>query len=161
MQATHAGTQPISELAKDVTAVAIAAQKSAGPDWFSLVGELELSISQLKSLLTLDRDGEMTLKDLAEHLHLSLPAMSRAVEGLCRRGFVLRREDDDDRRHKRVAITAGGSSVIRRLNEVRLAGITNFLQSLTSTERDDLAAALAPLVARADVAACRPQGPSS
>jgi DNA-binding MarR family transcriptional regulator len=133
-------------------------QKSSGDDFFRLVGELELSLSQLKLLMILDRDGERTLKELAEALVLSLPAASRAVEGLHKRGMVARREDDEDRRHKRVAITATGSEVIGRLNQARFAGIERFIQTLTTEERENLAQGLAPLLAREEIAALRPQG---
>src|SRR5215212_7679772 len=121
------------------------AQKSSGEDFFRIVGELELSLSQLKLLMLLDREGEQHLKDLAEKLVLSLPAASRAVDGLHRRQMVERREDDVDRRQERVAITAAGAEVIGRLSAARLAGIETFIASLTTREQEDLARALAPI----------------
>ena len=147
----------MADVARNVCAFLMYVQKSSGGDFFRMVGELELSLSQLKLLMILDRDGERTLKELAESLVLSLPAASRAVDGLHKRGMVDRREDDEDRRHKRVDITAAGSEVIRRLNQARFAGIEQFIQTLTTEERDNLARGLAPLVARAEIAALRPQ----
>jgi DNA-binding MarR family transcriptional regulator len=70
--------------------------------------------------------------------------------------MVVRREDDEDRRHKRVAITAAGADVIGRLNQARFAGIEQFVESLSTQEQEDLARALAPLLARDEIAACRP-----
>jgi DNA-binding MarR family transcriptional regulator len=133
------------------------AQKSSGEDFFRMVGELELSLSQLKLLMVLEREGEQPLKDLAEHLHLSLPAASRAVDGLHKRDMVVRREDDADRRQKRIAITAPGSEVVARMSAARLAGIEGFIETLTTQEQEDLAKALAPIVARDEVAACIPK----
>jgi DNA-binding MarR family transcriptional regulator len=152
------------ELAADVVGLADSvmaflgyAQKSSGEDFFRMVGELELSLSQLKLLMVLERYGEQTLKDLAEKLVLSLPAASRAVDGLHRRDMVVRREDAEDRRQKRIAITATGSEVVARLSAARLAGIETFIATLTTQEQEDLAHALAPIVARDEVAACIPQ----
>ena len=157
-------TTRTQELAADVAGLADSvmaflgyAQKSSGEDFFRIVGELELSLSQLKLLMLLDRQGEQHLKDLAEKLVLSLPAASRAVDGLHRRHMVERREDDVDRRQKRVAITAAGSEVVGRLSAARLAGIETFIASLTTREQEDLARALAPIVARDEVAACIPK----
>jgi DNA-binding MarR family transcriptional regulator len=134
------------------------AQKSSGEDFFRQVGELELSLSQLKLLMVLARNGgEKPLKDLAEHLVLSLPAASRAVDGLYRRNMVERREDDVDRRQKRIAITDIGREVVNQLSAARLAGIETFIADLTTQEQEDLARALAPIVARAEVAACIPK----
>jgi DNA-binding MarR family transcriptional regulator len=162
VQSTTSRTQQlaadVADLARNVCAFLLYVQKSSGTDFLRMVGELELSLSQMKLLMILDRDGERTLKDLAEALVLSLPAASRAVDGLHKRGMVVRREDDEDRRHKRVAITQQGSEVIGRLNQARFAGIEAFIETLTTQEQEELARALAPLVAREEIAALRPQG---
>ena len=161
MQSTTSRTQ---ELAADVVGLADSvmaflgfAQKSSGEDFFRMVGELELSLSQLKLLMVLSRDGEQPLKDLAEHLVLSLPAASRAVDGLHRRDMVVRREDDVDRRQKRIAIAETGQEVVSSLSAARLAGIETFIATLTTQEQENLARALAPIVSREEVAACIPK----
>ena len=161
MQSTTSRTQ---ELAADVVGLADSvmaflgfAQKSSGDDFFRMIGELELSLSQLKLLMVLSRDGEQPLKDLAEHLVLSLPAASRAVDGLHRRDMVLRREDDEDRRQKQIAITETGEAVVASLSAARLAGIETFIATLTTQEQENLARALAPIVSREEVAACIPK----
>ena len=161
MQSTTSRTQ---ELAADVVGLADSvmaflgfAQKSSGEDFFRMVGELELSLSQLKLLMVLSRDGEQPLKDLAEHLVLSLPAASRAVDGLHRRDMVLRREDDEDRRQKQIGITETGEAVVASLSAARLAGIETFIATLTTQEQENLARALAPIVSREEVAACIPK----
>jgi len=161
MQSTTSRTQ---ELAADVVGLADSvmaflgfAQKSSGEDFFRMVGELEFSLSQLKLLMVLSRDGEQPLKDLAEHLVLSLPAASRAVDGLHRRDMVVRREDDEDRRQKQIAITETGEAVVASLSAARLAGIETFIATLTTQEQENLARALAPIVSREEVAACIPK----
>jgi DNA-binding MarR family transcriptional regulator len=162
VQATTAPTHPpaadLAGLAQGLCAFIGYVQKNSGDDFFRLIGELELSLSQLKLLMILDRAGERTLGELAEALVLSLPAASRAVDGLVKRKMVVRREDVDDRRHKRVAISAKGSSVIGRLNQARLVAIQQALENLTTDERAKLAGALAPLFARQEIAALRPHG---
>jgi DNA-binding MarR family transcriptional regulator len=86
---------------------------------------------------------------------VSLPAASRTVDDLVRRGFAARDEDAEDRRMKRVSITDAGRAVIRRLNAARLTGLQQFVDDLSEPERDALAGALEQLLARPDVAACR------
>ena len=63
------------------------------------------------------------MKALAESLGVSLPAMSRAVDGLFERGFVGREEDPADRRMKRVRLTDAGRTVPQALNEARLSAL--------------------------------------
>lgn len=118
-------------------------------DVFRTVGELELSVSQYKLLTLLEDEGsELSLKDVAERLGLSLPAVSRAVDGLCQRAYVDRREDEADRRIKRVRIAPAGAEVISKVRSVRVRVIERELEGLTEQQRSRLAAALTPLLDR-------------
>jgi len=149
---------PAADLAADVYAFIVYLHKNCNADLFEAVGAPELTLSQIKLLHHLeDAEHELTLKEGAELVHVSLPAASRMVDELVRRGFVERHEDAEDRRMKRVQVTEAGRSVIRKLNAARLAGLQQFTDSLTDAERRKLAAALSKLLLRADVAACRPE----
>jgi DNA-binding MarR family transcriptional regulator len=160
VQATTAsGPVAIPDLAQDLYALVVFLHKNCNADLFEAVGALELTLTQIKLLQQLESaDRELTLKEGAELVHVSLPAASRMVDELYRRGFVERHEDATDRRMKRVGLTDSGRSVIRRLNAARLNGLQQFAQTLTDAERRKLAAALSKLLERDDVAACRPEG---
>jgi DNA-binding MarR family transcriptional regulator len=146
-------------LAQDLYALVVFLHKNCNADLFAAVGALELTLTQIKLLQQLEQTNhELTLKEGAELVHISLPAASRMVDELYRRGFVERHEDATDRRMKRVRLTDSGRAVIRRLNAARLNGLEQFAQTLTDAERRKLAAALSKLLERDDVAACRPEG---
>ena len=148
-----------SDLAADLYALVVYLHKHCNSDLFEAVGTLELSLTQIKLLHHLDdASSELTLKEAAESVHVSLPAASRVVDDLVRRRFVLRNEDAEDRRMKRVRLTNDGGAVIRRLNAARLIGFESFAQTLNHTEHEQLAQALATLLERRpDLAACRPE----
>ena len=160
MQATTTSAPvAIPDLAQDLYALVVFLHTNCNADLFEAVGALELTLTQIKLLQQLENsDRELTLKEGAELVHVSLPAASRMVDELYRRGFVERHEDATDRRMKRVGLTDSGRSVIRRLNAARLNGLQQFAQTLTDAERRKLAAALSKLLERDDVAACRPEG---
>jgi DNA-binding MarR family transcriptional regulator len=126
-----------------------------GQNYWQVVGEAELSMSQLKVLhiLTLDTE-ELSLKTLGDRLGLSLPAMSRAIESLVQRGLVTRAENAEDRRMKTVRVTDAGRELVDHLLELRFQGIEEFIETLSPYERANLGAALEPIVTREDVAAC-------
>ncbi len=148
-----------ADLAFDLYALVVFLHKNCNADLFEAVGALELSLTQIKLLHHLeDQDRELTLKEAADLVLISLPAASRTVDDLVRRGFVLRHEDAEDRRMKRISLTDQGRAVIRRLNAARLSGLEQFTQTLNDAERRKLAAALSKLLERDDVAACRPEG---
>jgi DNA-binding MarR family transcriptional regulator len=148
-----------SELTVDLYALMVFMRKHCNADLFEAMGVLELTITQIKILHQLEGGGpELTLKQVAERVPLSLPAVSRTVDDLVRRGMVHRHEDNEDRRMKRVSLSDEGRSVIRRLNAAQMSGIEQFTTDLKDGERDLLARALSELLQRPELAVCRPEG---
>jgi DNA-binding MarR family transcriptional regulator len=132
-----------TDLAGDLYALIVFLHKNCNADLFEAVGALDLSLSQIKLMHHLeDQPRELSLKEAAEVVHVSMPAASRMVDDLVRRGFAPRREDEDDRRMKRVRLTDDGRTAIRRLNAARLSGLEQFAHTLTAPERRTLANAL-------------------
>jgi len=112
---------------------------------YAIFEELDLSLTQVKTLAALARD-ELTVKELAERLGLSLPGASRAVDALVCRGLLDRREDPQDRRQKRLRCTDAGLDALRRLDEARLAGMAAFAATLPPAQCRRLSGALRPIV---------------
>jgi len=86
----------------------------------------ELSVPHFRALLFLGRNDGASLSALAEFLGLSLPAASRMVEGLVRRGFVVRRIPPGNRRLIALALSARGRRAVaaaRQATERRLAEV--------------------------------------
>jgi DNA-binding MarR family transcriptional regulator len=113
---------------------------------YALIAELDLSITQMKTLHVLAEGGsEVSVKELSDRLGFSLPGASRIVDALLRRGWLERQEDPDDRRMKRVGITAEGRKVLDRIETARLAGLEDYAASLTPEQRNRLSSALSDL----------------
>jgi DNA-binding MarR family transcriptional regulator len=121
-----------------------------------VIEESGLSMTQSKALLELGGLGEATearqVGDLAEVLGVSVPSMSRAVDGLVKKRLATRVEDAEDRRVRRVAITAKGKKLVEALMVVRQAGMETFAASLTAAQRRKLDAAVDALMDRPDIA---------
>ncbi len=145
-------------LAADMYALASYLMRTATVGTFNAIAELDLSFTQIKALCALESDSEgCSVKALADSLGVSLPAMSRAVDGLFERGLVGREEDPADRRMKRVRPTAEGERVPRALNEARLSALSELLGSFGEDEAAALGDALAMILEhRSDIAAYRP-----
>jgi DNA-binding MarR family transcriptional regulator len=154
----HVTSATPSPLATDLYALLLYVNKGCNADLFAAMGLLELTITHIKLLHQLESaTGELTVKQAAELIPLSLPATSRTVDDLVRRGMVRRHEDSEDRRMKRISLSDEGRAVIRRVNASRLVGVQQFTETLNSDERSLLSGALAALLEREDVAACRPE----
>jgi DNA-binding MarR family transcriptional regulator len=158
MQSMSASTHADTRLASDLYALVIYLHKECNSDLFEAVGALELTLTQIKLMHHLEEAEEpLTLKQGAELVKVSLPAASRLVDDLVRRGFAERHEDLEDRRMKRISLTEDGRAVIRRLNAARLSGLQKFTETLSDSERELVQTALAELLERPEVAACRPE----
>jgi DNA-binding MarR family transcriptional regulator len=145
VQATVASTQQLSEVLAPLWAYL---NRRSSADLFRMVAELDSSFSQVKMLFLLEDGGEHSVKEIAQHLGLSLPAASRAVDGLIQRGYVSRRESATDRRSRLVALTDEGRAVVDRVLRARLQALEQFAAELTPQERDCLYSALLPIVER-------------
>lgn len=85
----------------------------AEPDWLAL----ELTLTQLKSLMVLTTAGTLPIHQLADVLRLGRPATSTLVEQLVRLDLVTRMEDPADRRRALVSLSTQGVAFITRLRQ--------------------------------------------
>jgi len=118
------------------------------------IDEHGLSFVQFKAMMELSASGndDPYLQELAESLGASMPSLSRAVDGLVRKGLVDRTEDPDDRRRRRVALTESGREITDRFFHSRAAGVIEFASGLTAEQRENLDAAIGTLLTREDIA---------
>lgn len=118
--------------------------------------ETGLTTTQCKVLLELGGLGDCPstwqVSDLAAVFGASLPAMSRAVDGLVKKGLATRVEDPTDRRVRLVRITAAGNELVDKLTTVKRNGLEAFAMTLTATQRRKLDAAVESLMDREDIA---------
>lgn len=147
MQASISPVAPAAatELAADLLALWRHVLSTGHTDAYAVFEELDLTLTQVKALNAL-ASRELTVKQLAERLGLSLPGASRAVDALVARALLHRREDPADRRQKRLLATDAGRGALRRLDEARLAGIAAFAATLPAAQRKRLSGALRPIL---------------
>ena len=83
--------------------------KSQGPD---------LSTRQIAVLLTVYlEDRPHTVRQLAKELNISKPAVTRALDRLCKDGLLRRKTDDKDRRSVLIQRTVKGSVFLSEFGE--------------------------------------------
>ena len=115
-----------------------------------------LSMTQCKALLELGGLGGSAeawqVSDLAEVFGVSVPSMSRAVDGLVKKRLATRVEDPEDRRARQVKITAKGKDLVDTLATIRQTGLQAFAATLSPAQRRKLDAAVDSLMDRDDIA---------
>jgi MarR family transcriptional regulator, transcriptional regulator for hemolysin len=124
---------------------------TTGRDFFAELEKAGVSVTQAKSLMFLiEAEKPMSVKGLSDVTGLSLPGVSRAIDGLVHRGDVTRKEDPRDRRSKLIGVTSRGRKTYGRLVATRVAGVQRFVEELTPEEQQALAHGLDAVAGRID-----------
>jgi DNA-binding MarR family transcriptional regulator len=136
------------QLAELLSRLLMHLNRASSPALFRMLGELGLSFTQVKALHFLLDAGEVNVKDVADRLGMSLPAMSRSLDGLVRRGFIERIESTEDRRARLVRLLPAGRATIDEFSRARVSALEDFTAALSDEERAGLHKTLLPLVER-------------
>jgi DNA-binding MarR family transcriptional regulator len=104
-------------------------------------GPSDTSPTQLAALATIERQGPITLGDLAAAERVQPPTVTAAIDRLEGQGLVRRLPDESDRRVVRVAITATGRKLLARQRSRKTAYLAQRLDALDKADRATLAEA--------------------
>ena len=107
--------------------------------------EPDLSDTQLAALAALERHGQMTPGELAEHEKVQPPSMTRVIGVLEERGLVMRSPHATDRRQVMLSVTEHGRAVVQQSRRLREAWLAQRLHDLSPQDRATLRAA-APIL---------------
>jgi MarR family transcriptional regulator for hemolysin len=102
----------------------------------------DLSIPQFRTLNYINRQADASLSDVAEHIGLTLPSMSKIVDGLVARKFVTRQTHPIDRRRMTLALTARGLTALETSRAATRACLAEDLAALSDRQREIVAQAM-------------------
>jgi DNA-binding MarR family transcriptional regulator len=135
----------IAEIIDRYSAVLRAVHARTAPDWSGL----DLTMPQLKVLLTLATAGPASISAVARELRVGLPAASQLVDRLVEQGHVQRREDPTDRRRTIASLSPTALALVTRLREGSREVMEGWMRRM---DRADLEQLSRGLVALAEVA---------
>lgn len=118
-------------------------------------GEGELTATLRSALATIDREGPLTLGELAIAEHVAPPTVTKVVGKLEERALVERTTDDLDRRVIRVEITAAGRTLLDADRRRRASWLAARVDELDDDERAAVEAAV-PVLERLTGLVVRP-----
>lgn len=110
-------------------------------------GDTEATLSQLSALSTIEREGPITLGELAGLERVAPPSMTRIVGRLEEVGYVTRHVDTADRRVARVALTSDGKKILAKSRGRKTAYLAARIEKMSDADRAVLLAAL-PVIER-------------
>jgi MarR family transcriptional regulator for hemolysin len=95
----------------------------------------DLTVPQFRTLAFLRRHAGASLSEAAEHMGLTLPSMSRIVDGLVGRQLVVRQTPPADRRRISLALTASGQETLQLARRATQACLAEALMTLSEAQR--------------------------
>jgi MarR family transcriptional regulator, organic hydroperoxide resistance regulator len=105
-----------------------------------------ISIATWRILAVL-RDGPCSVGELADHVLLTQPTMSKTLDRLERSGYLQRTRDADNRRSVQVALNALGEEVVAGLIPLANAHEERAFAHLSPQQRQELGAMLRSTIA--------------
>ena len=95
----------------------------------------DISTGQCHGLERLANSGPMSLNELAASLYLEKSSASRLVDGLERKGYIMRKPRVDDARYLQLELTHRGRTLHDRIERDLIEERAQVLADLTAAER--------------------------
>ena len=108
--------------------------------------DLDLTMSQLKSLLYIDYQENVCIKDLSKILNIAQPNVTTLIDYLVKQGLVTREENPEDRRKLVLKTTPKAKKLINGLRDSISSEISGYLIQLSLDQLETLANGLKPVV---------------
>ncbi len=94
----------------------------------------DISIAQFRTLGFIQRNPDSSLSDLACHLGLTLPSVSKLVDGLVKQELISRQSSTTDRRCLTLVLTQSGEAIVNSAQANAQANLAKILGCLSSDE---------------------------
>lgn len=133
---------PLHEVMELFFIFAYELQKTAATQWWNL----DLTMAQLKVLLTLVFEGQLAIGTIADILDIGPSTASHLVDRLVQAGLVERVEYSADRRYTLAALTPEGKTTMRRLRQGRMDQLQSCLSQLDAQDLAALQQGLSALI---------------
>jgi DNA-binding MarR family transcriptional regulator len=130
--------EEIKECVNQVIALLPDLEKAFHTDKAREALHMDISFPELFVLKQLSSNEEPSMSELGRSISMDLSTLTRTVDKLVEKEFVVRKPDPKDRRMVRVAITGEGRKIISRFEDQRKKHIESILRQMTSKERRDL-----------------------
>ncbi len=76
-----------------------------------------LTQSEFRCLRLFNRDDILNNKQVAERMNLSPSRLTRIIDGLVAKGYIIRQIEPSDRRNMKVTLSKRGKVIVQKLND--------------------------------------------
>ncbi len=105
----------------------------------------DLTVPQFRVLSFVHRNEGASLTDVADHMGLTLPTMSKMVDDLFKKGLIQREEQSIDRRRIKLIATPLGVTIMETSRRGALAHLSKQLETISPENKGAIVEALKTL----------------
>lgn len=102
----------------------------------------ELSVPQFRGLIFIQNNPEASLSDVGDFLGLTLPSMSKIIDGLVERQLLTRGQHPEDRRRLHLALTPFGQDLLTQTHQEAQLCLSRLLDPCPEADRQSIYEAL-------------------
>ncbi len=128
-------SKPIENTAQQVLEIVPAVMHTIRAE-FRTQRSRDLSVAQFRTLAYIKNNDGASLSSLATHIGLTLPSMSKLIDGLVSRGLVTRDLDQEDRRKICLCLTKTGKEELETAYEHTQAFLADKISGLAKEDLD-------------------------
>ncbi len=140
--------EDIKECVNQVTALLTDLAKAFRTDEPQEILHMDISFPEICVLGQLSSSQEPAMSELGRKISMDPSTLTRTMDKLVEKDFVVRKPDPEDRRVVRAAITVEGKKIITRFEEHRRKKMESMLTEMTPEERSNLLSIFKTLHAR-------------
>ena len=111
-----------------------------------LADQYGLTQAEFRCLRLFNADETLNNKQIAERMSLSPSRLTRIIDGLVKKEYIIREIDNTDRRNMRVSLSPKGIDIVQLLNKSYLDIHQEILQDIDDTQHLPLISAMTNLL---------------
>jgi DNA-binding MarR family transcriptional regulator len=111
-----------------------------------LAEQYGLTQAEFRCLRLFGSHASSNNKQIAERMNLSPSRLTRIIDGLVKKNYMLREIDSDDRRNMRVTLSKQGTEIVQKLNNAYIGIHREILNEIEDTQHKPLITAMTHLL---------------
>ncbi len=105
-----------------------------------------LTQSEFRCLRLFNRDDVLNNKQVAERMNLSPSRLTRIIDGLVAKGYIIRQIEPSDRRNMKVTLSKRGKVITQKLNDAYVKIHQEILEDIERPQHKPLISAMENLL---------------
>jgi len=94
--------------------------------------------AELKCLRLIGEDESLNNKEISERMNLSPSRLTRIMDGLVKKGHIIREINKSDRRHMKLSLSRKGKSLTNKLNDEFIDVHAQILKNINVSKQESL-----------------------